>query len=65
MHLKKGDRVVCLVPDGDLADSDGFAAALAKDAESAVPRTVFVIGGPDGLGRGVLEPRRAPFRSGV
>jgi 23S rRNA (pseudouridine1915-N3)-methyltransferase len=52
-HLQKDDRVVCLLADGDLIDSDAFAASLAKDAESAIPRTIFVIGGPDGLGGGL------------
>lgn len=52
-HLQKDDRIVCLSADGDLTDSDAFAALLAKDAERAVARTVFVIGGADGLGDGL------------
>jgi 23S rRNA (pseudouridine1915-N3)-methyltransferase len=45
-----GDRVVLLTIDGELVDSDKFATSLAKAAAASVPRTVFVIGGPDGLG---------------
>ena len=51
--IRQGDRVVCLSIDGDLTDSDAFAAALSKAAEAAVSRTLFVIGGPDGLGDGL------------
>jgi 23S rRNA (pseudouridine1915-N3)-methyltransferase len=48
------DRVVCLDAKGEHTDSAGFAAALARDAAASVARTVFVIGGPDGLGRAIL-----------
>ena len=53
-RLGRDDRIVCLDAAGELTDSSGFAAALAKDAAASVARTVFVIGGPDGLGRAVL-----------
>ena len=49
-RIDAGDRVVCLDASGALTDSAAFAASLAKDAEAAIPRTVFVLGGPDGLG---------------
>ena len=48
--LRNDDRVVCLVADGTLANSDDFARSLSADAAFNVPRTVFIIGGPDGLG---------------
>jgi 23S rRNA (pseudouridine1915-N3)-methyltransferase len=59
----EGARLVCLDAGGELADSDAFAQALSKDADAAVPRTVFVIGGPDGLGRALLAraDRRLSF----
>ena len=62
-RIERGDRVVCLAIDGDLTDSDSLAASLAKDAGSAVPRTLFVIGGADGLGEGLLKraDRRLSF----
>jgi 23S rRNA (pseudouridine1915-N3)-methyltransferase len=53
-HLAKGGRTVCLDSDGDLLDSAAFAARLSRDAAASVPRTTFVIGGPDGIGEGVL-----------
>jgi len=49
------DRLVCLHSSGETPDSATFAAWLAKDAAASVPRTVFLIGGPDGLGRAVLD----------
>lgn len=48
-RLSPGDRVVCLDERGDLANSEDFARQLGEDAASAVARTVFVIGGADGL----------------
>jgi len=53
--LRDGDRVVALDPQGDLIDSDAFATALSKQAAASVPRTLFLIGGPDGLGKSVLN----------
>jgi len=52
-RLMEGDKVVTLDERGELVDSAAFAASLAKDAERNVHRTVFVIGGPDGLGKGL------------
>ncbi len=62
-RLGEDDRVVCLDPGGVEIDSAGFAAALVKDATASVPRIVFVIGGPDGLGRAILgrSVRRLSF----
>ena len=54
-RLGEGDRVVCLDASGEFVDSASFATALAKDSDASVARTVFVIGGPDGLGREVLS----------
>lgn len=62
-RLRDGDRVVSLDATGELSDSESFSAALAKDASASVARTVFIIGGPDGLGPEVLEKshRRLSF----
>jgi len=54
-RLATGDRLVSLDAGGDMIDSAGFAASLAKDATASVPRCIFVIGGPDGLGRTLLD----------
>ena len=61
--LRDGDRVIALDVRGDLIDSDAFAAALAKDAAASIPRTIFLIGGADGLGQGLLKraQRRLSF----
>ena len=53
-RLKEGDRTVALDAEGELLDSAAFAAVLARDAAKNVHRTVFVIGGPDGLGKSLL-----------
>ena len=45
----RGGRIVCLDGGGDLLDSEGFTARLRRGVDGAVPRTSFVIGGPDGL----------------
>lgn len=47
--LPRSGRTICLDADGDLIDSEGFAAGLSRDAAAAVPRTTFLVGGPDGL----------------
>jgi 23S rRNA (pseudouridine1915-N3)-methyltransferase len=62
-RIGEGDRIVGLDAGGELIDSAGFAAALTKDAATSVARTVFVIGGPDGLGPKILEKshRRLSF----
>lgn len=49
------DRVVCLDSTGALTDSDSLAKSLSRDVQSAVPRTLFVIGGADGFGEGLLK----------
>ena len=54
-RLRDGDRVIALDPQGDLIDSDAFAAALSKDAAASVARTLFLIGGADGLGKSLLD----------
>ncbi len=48
--LPRGGRTLCLDAEGELIDSEGFAAALGREAAAATVRTSFVIGGPDGLG---------------
>jgi 23S rRNA (pseudouridine1915-N3)-methyltransferase len=61
-ELTASDRVISLDARGDLIDSESFAAGLVRDAERALGSTVFVIGGPDGLGSGVLRlGRRISF----
>lgn len=52
--LGKGGRTICLDAGGEMVDSAGFAARLSREAAAAVPRMNFVIGGPDGLGGGIL-----------
>jgi len=54
-RFARDDRVVCLDAAGETPDSATFAAWLARDAAASLPRTVFLIGGPDGLGRAVLD----------
>ncbi len=49
-----GGRIVCLDAAGKALGSDEFAQALKRDAEASVPFTTFIIGGPDGLGAGIL-----------
>ena len=48
------DRLVCLDPAGDPTDSEDFARNLSRDAAASVPRTIFVIGGADGLDQLIL-----------
>ena len=52
--LGKSGRTICLDAGGELVDSADFASRLGRDAAESVARTNFVIGGPDGLGGGVL-----------
>ena len=61
--LLQGDRVIALDSHGDLIDSDAFSAGLAKDANASVSRTIFLIGGPAGLGKALLgrSHRRLSF----
>jgi 23S rRNA (pseudouridine1915-N3)-methyltransferase len=51
--LAGGGRVVCLSEEGELLDSQQFALRLGRAAGAALPRTTFVIGGPDGLDESV------------
>lgn len=51
--LTKDCRRICLDAEGELVDSAAFAAELSRSAAAAPARTVFVIGGPDGLGEKV------------
>jgi 23S rRNA (pseudouridine1915-N3)-methyltransferase len=61
--LRDGDRVIALDAGGDLIDSDAFAKDLAKSAAGSTPRTALLIGGPDGLGKRLLDrsQRRISF----
>jgi 23S rRNA (pseudouridine1915-N3)-methyltransferase len=61
--LDRPGRAICLDAGGELVDSEGFAAALSRDAAAGAARTIFVIGGPDGLGTDVLNAadRRISF----
>jgi 23S rRNA (pseudouridine1915-N3)-methyltransferase len=56
-------RTICLDAAGELIDSEGFAEGLRSDAAAGVPRSVFVIGGADGLGGKALSlaDRRLSF----
>jgi 23S rRNA (pseudouridine1915-N3)-methyltransferase len=58
-RLRPGDQVVALDPAGQLLDSPGFAARL-EGWIGAGRRTVFVIGGAEGLPEGILA--RADWR---
>jgi len=62
-RLKTDDRVMCMDVGGDLLDSAALASALSEDAAASAARTLFVIGGPDGLGREALTraDRRISF----
>lgn len=62
-RVTAGARLICLEAAGELLDSAGLAAMLARDASASVPRTVFVIGGPDGLGSAIAAraDRRISF----
>ena len=53
--LEGRGRTICLDAKGELLDSDTFATVLGRDAESSVPRTTFVLGGPDGIGGKLLS----------
>jgi len=56
-------RIVCLHAGGELIGSETFAAILARDAAGSIPAVTFAIGGPDGLGEGILgrADRRISF----
>jgi len=59
-RLGRGTHVVALDEGGEMLSSAQLAAWLDKLAASGVGRVVFVIGGPRGLSRAVLD--RADFR---
>ncbi|MGH6735336.1 MAG: 23S rRNA (pseudouridine(1915)-N(3))-methyltransferase RlmH [Methyloceanibacter sp.] len=48
-------KVICLDREGDKLSSEAFAAALAKLRDGGAPGVAFLIGGPDGHGREVVE----------
>ena len=52
--LPEAGRTLCLDPGGELLDSEAFAGRISRDAAAGIGRIAFVIGGPDGLGAGVL-----------
>ena len=54
-RLKAVDRIVTLDAGGDLVDSAAFSKSLAADSAANVHRLVFLIGGPDGLGAGLVR----------
>lgn len=56
----EGGRIVGLDEGGDLWSSEKFARSLGHDADTSVPHTTFIIGGPDGLSAGILA--RADIR---
>lgn len=51
--LAKDGRRICLDAEGELVDSTAFAAEFSRGSAAGSDRTVFVIGGPDGLGEKV------------
>ena len=61
-NLAKAGRAMCLDPGGELLDSESFADLLRRGL-GATARVSFVIGGADGLGKGILEAadRRLAF----
>ena len=61
--LGRSDRTICLNAEGELLDSEAFAAMLSRDAGAAISRMAFVIGGPDGLGEKIVAAaeRRLSF----
>lgn len=57
-RLKDGNWIVALDAGGETLDSTQFAADLAKNAAESIQKTVFLIGGPDGLGPDILRRSR-------
>jgi len=57
-------RLVSLDAAGDPIDSQEFARNLSRDAAASVQRTVFVIGGADGLGKLILGRSERIFSFG-
>ena len=53
--VERGEgRIICLDEGGDSMGSDAFAGMLSRDAAGAAPAVTFIVGGPDGLGHGIL-----------
>lgn len=50
-----GFSTICLHEGGDLIDSPGLAQVMRNGAEQGLPGQVFIIGGPDGLDRALLD----------
>ncbi|MBA3516405.1 MAG: 23S rRNA (pseudouridine(1915)-N(3))-methyltransferase RlmH [Rhizobiales bacterium] len=53
--LPKIGRIVVLDAQGELLESEAFAAMLSSAAAAATDRITFIIGGPDGLAGDVLS----------
>ncbi|ODS00533.1 23S rRNA (pseudouridine(1915)-N(3))-methyltransferase RlmH [Methyloceanibacter methanicus] len=54
--LPEDFAVICLDPRGALLSSEAFADELAARRDDAgAPGLAFVLGGPDGLGQGVID----------
>ena len=54
-RFKPTDRIVTLDAGGDLFDSAAFSKSIAADVAENIHRLVFLIGGPDGLGAGLIR----------
>ncbi len=50
----KGGKIICLDAGGELLTSEMLARTLSRNAEAGEPRVTFFVGGPDGLGEGIL-----------
>lgn len=57
--LGPGYRLIALDEEGEMPDSDGFAARLRRYRDDGIAGLALVIGGADGLGEAVLT--RADF----
>jgi 23S rRNA (pseudouridine1915-N3)-methyltransferase len=53
--VPSGHTVVCLDREGDALSSAQFALLLAKLRDGGTPGVAFLLGGPDGHGREVVE----------
>ena len=51
--LRPRDRLILLTEDGNVYDSEAFAALLSREMETASGRIVMVIGGPWGVSEAV------------
>lgn len=50
-----GHTVICLDPGGTMLSSEGLAVTLSKFRDGGAARLAVLIGGPDGLGRALLD----------